>query len=147
VRLHAVATAEEEGEIVRGVLAAAGAGRTIAVLYRNNWQGRFLARHLGFGDEFPGAQFMTMHASKGLEFDVVVVAGVADSIIPDPANDIEEERRLLYVACTRARRELHVIARLNERGEVARFGRELGLTRNPGIPRNLRSAQASRRST
>ncbi len=143
VRLHAVATAEEEGEIVRGVLAAAGAGRTIAVLYRNNWQGRFLARHLCFGDECPDAHFMTMHASKGLEFDVVVVAGVADSIIPDPANDIEEERRLLYVACTRARRELHVIARLNERGEVARFGRELGLIRTPGIPRNRRRAEAS----
>ncbi|MBN2079441.1 MAG: UvrD-helicase domain-containing protein [Spirochaetes bacterium] len=143
VRLHAVETPEEEAGIVRGVLASGSPGRTLAVLYRNNWQGRFLERLCGPGGECPGVHFMTMHASKGLEFDVVVVAGVADSIIPDPDNDIEEERRLLYVACTRAREELHVIARLNERGEVSRFGRELGLIRSPGFPRNRRRVQVS----
>lgn len=143
VRLYAVGTQEEEAEVVRGVLAAGGDGRTRAVLYRNNWQGRFLSRHGGIGEGRPGVHFMTMHASKGLEFDVVVVAGVADSIIPDSSSDIEEERRLLYVACTRAREELHVVVHLNERGEAARFGRELGLIRTPGIPRNRRRAGAS----
>ena len=51
---------------------------------------------------------MTIHAAKGLEFSHVFVAGVEDKIIPhnraieeDPAN-IEEERRLFYVAITRA---------------------------------------------
>lgn len=57
---------------------------------------------------------MTMHASKGLEFDTVYLAGVEDNIIPssraleeDPKN-IDEERRLFYVAITRARKELNI---------------------------------------
>ncbi|MEW6351620.1 MAG: UvrD-helicase domain-containing protein [Thermodesulfobacteriota bacterium] len=57
---------------------------------------------------------MTMHASKGLEFPVVFVAGCEDGIIPyavpgaQPADEEEtrEERRLLYVAMTRCRRDL-----------------------------------------
>ena len=57
---------------------------------------------------------MTMHASKGLEFDTVYLAGIEDNIIPssraleeDPKN-IDEERRLFYVAITRARRMLTI---------------------------------------
>jgi len=57
---------------------------------------------------------MTIHASKGLEFDVVFLAGVERDIIPharsvaeNPAN-LEEERRLFYVAITRARKKLFI---------------------------------------
>lgn len=57
---------------------------------------------------------MTMHAAKGLEFDTVYLAGVEDNIVPssraleeNPAN-IEEERRLFYVAITRAKKELTI---------------------------------------
>jgi DNA helicase-2/ATP-dependent DNA helicase PcrA len=57
---------------------------------------------------------MTIHASKGLEFDTVFLAGVEDKIIPhersveeNPAN-IEEERRLFYVAITRAKQKLYI---------------------------------------
>lgn len=70
---------------------------------------------------------MTMHASKGLEFDTVYLAGVEDNIIPssraleeDP-KAIDEERRLFYVAITRARRELTISYcehRKNRMGEV-----------------------------
>ncbi len=57
---------------------------------------------------------MTCHGAKGLEADVVIIAGVADQIIPgisfgDPTEAMklrEEERRLLYVSVTRAKREL-----------------------------------------
>ena len=55
----------------------------------------------------------TMHSAKGLEFDVVYVIHAADGNIPSDmatgsATEIEEERRLLYVACTRAREQLYV---------------------------------------
>ena len=57
-----------------------------------------------------GVRVMTIHASKGLEFDHVFVAGLEETILPftlyNDNPDIEEERRLLYVAMTRARRGL-----------------------------------------
>lgn len=55
---------------------------------------------------------MTVHSAKGLEFPVVFVAGMEESIFPHGANwsddpaKIEEERRLAYVAITRARKRL-----------------------------------------
>ncbi len=58
---------------------------------------------------------MTIHQSKGLEFDLVMVVGVEDQILPfrsfaggRSATDVEEERRLFYVAMTRARERLHL---------------------------------------
>ncbi len=64
---------------------------------------------------------MTIHASKGLEFDVVFLAGVEKDIIPhersiseDPAN-LEEERRLFYVAITRARKKLYITSCMKRR--------------------------------
>jgi DNA helicase-2/ATP-dependent DNA helicase PcrA len=55
----------------------------------------------------------TMHSAKGLEFDVVYVIHAADGNIPSDmatgsAEQVEEERRLFYVACTRARNHLYV---------------------------------------
>lgn len=56
---------------------------------------------------------MTMHSAKGLEFPVVFIAGLEDGLFPharstsDPA-ELEEERRLCYVAITRAERHLYV---------------------------------------
>lgn len=59
-------------------------------------------------------RIMTLHGAKGLEADVVILAGVADQIIPgkSPRDPVEaeqlreEQRRLLYVSVTRAKREL-----------------------------------------
>lgn len=57
---------------------------------------------------------MTMHMAKGLEFPVVFVAGVEEGLIPSAMNDddadAEEERRLLYVAMTRAKDELVLLS-------------------------------------
>ena len=55
----------------------------------------------------------TIHLAKGLEFDSVFIAGVAEGILPhirsiDNENSLEEERRLTYVAMTRARKKLHL---------------------------------------
>jgi len=54
---------------------------------------------------------LTMHAAKGLEFEVVFIVGVEEGVLPyEPPNDrpvsLEEERRLFYVAMTRAKRQL-----------------------------------------
>lgn len=52
---------------------------------------------------------MTMHSAKGLEFDVVILAGVQQGIVPHAGNideNLEEERRLCYVGITRAKKEL-----------------------------------------
>jgi len=56
----------------------------------------------------------TIHSAKGQEWDAVFVLNVIDGCIPSDmaagsANQIEEERRLLYVAMTRARDHLHLI--------------------------------------
>lgn len=59
-----------------------------------------------------GVTLMTVHAAKGLEFDVVFVSGMEEGLFPhegmgeDEDRDEEEERRLLYVAMTRAKKKL-----------------------------------------
>lgn len=53
-----------------------------------------------------GINLCTVHQSKGLEFQVVFVIGVSDGIFPHFLGDIDEERRLFYVALTRAKKEL-----------------------------------------
>ncbi|MBW8873540.1 MAG: UvrD-helicase domain-containing protein [Acidobacteria bacterium] len=58
-----------------------------------------------------GVSLMTLHSAKGLEFRAVVVAGLENGILPHfnsqgAREDVEEERRLLYVGMTRARERL-----------------------------------------
>ena len=58
-------------------------------------------------------QLMTVHSSKGLEFDCVFITGLEDGLFPheNAMNDVEgleEERRLMYVAITRARKRLYL---------------------------------------
>ena len=62
-------------------------------------------------EEKPGVTLITLHSTKGLEFDCVFLTGLEDGICPHSRSigeekGIEEERRLLYVGMTRARRSL-----------------------------------------
>lgn len=77
-------------------------------------------------DDMDGENYVTIatvHAVKGLEFDNVFIVGMEEGIFPTQraidSGDIEEERRLMYVAITRAKRKLFV---LNARSRY-RFGR------------------------
>lgn len=57
---------------------------------------------------------MTIHVAKGLEFDTVFIAGCNEGVLPHERSmtgddQIEEERRLMYVAITRARKKLYIV--------------------------------------
>jgi DNA helicase II / ATP-dependent DNA helicase PcrA len=76
----------------------------------------------------------TLHSAKGLEWDTVYVVGLSDGLVPityaKDATAIDEERRLLYVGITRARRQLHLSWSQSGTGRAAvrsasRFLREL----------------------
>ena len=63
------------------------------------------------GDD--AVQLMTVHAAKGLEFDAVFITGLEEGLFPhenamSDADGLEEERRLMYVAVTRARQRLYL---------------------------------------
>lgn len=64
------------------------------------------------GENFDGVNMMTMHASKGLEFPVVIMIGANEGVIPHfksiVEGDVSEERRLFYVAMTRAEKFLFI---------------------------------------
>ncbi len=63
-------------------------------------------------DDTPRVSLMTIHAAKGLEFPTVIIAGLEEQLFPsafaESIREIEEERRLFYVAITRAERECYI---------------------------------------
>jgi DNA helicase-2/ATP-dependent DNA helicase PcrA len=65
------------------------------------------------GEGEDAVQLMTVHAAKGLEFDAVFITGLEQGLFPhdnstQEADGLEEERRLMYVAVTRARKRLYL---------------------------------------
>ena len=94
----------------------------------------------------------TIHSAKGCEWDVVYVIHVSDGILPSDmatgdADQIEEQRRLLYVACTRARSHFYVLhpLRYHAKGRPGDAHTYSQLTRF--IPRELNSCfQLERRA-
>ncbi len=94
----------------------------------------------------------TVHAVKGLEFDTVFVVGLEEGIFPVnrsiAAGDVEEERRLMYVAITRARTALYVTnARSRFRfGEVAVFPKSRFVTEMQGGVGSIRITAPSPQS-
>ena len=91
----------------------------------------------GRNEDGDAVQLSTIHAAKGLEFPCVFLVGVEEDILPHresiETGKIDEERRLMYVAITRARRQLFVSHCLKRRrgkewhtGEPSRFIAEMG---------------------
>lgn len=96
-------------------------------------------------DDGRAVTLMTVHSAKGLEFDVVFVAGMEESIFPhsnssgDPLG-LEEERRLAYVAITRARKKLYLTSAMTRQlfgstssNPTSRFVREIPNDLREGI--------------
>lgn len=122
---HSTENAVSEAELINTILSGETERRETGILCRNNYQHQLIGKRVS---PFHAGRFqlMTMHGSKGLEFDIVIIAGVSDRIIPDRGSDIEEERRLFYVAMTRAKEELHIIYHKNINGRLPKFIWELG---------------------
>ncbi|MBQ7916525.1 MAG: ATP-dependent helicase [Firmicutes bacterium] len=75
-----------------------------------------------------GVQLMTLHASKGLEFPAVWIPELEEGSLPhERAENIEEERRLFYVGCTRAEKQL-IISWCHKRGGGKRKKSQLLVT-------------------
>jgi DNA helicase-2/ATP-dependent DNA helicase PcrA len=94
-----------------------------------------------------GVTLATFHAAKGLEWDAVFCAGVQDGTMPityaDRDATVEEERRLLYVGMTRARRDLTVTwAAARNPGQAARRQPSRFLT--PLLPEGAQPKQGGR---
>lgn len=95
-------------------------------------------------DKSDVVKIMTIHSAKGLEFNVVFIIGLVEGVLPISraiysldSNDLEEERRLMYVATTRAKEELFYTrpttkfsyeTRRTEGTQVSRFLKESGVT-------------------
>ena len=69
---------------------------------------------------------LTIHEAKGLEFDCIYLIGVDEGIFPSPKQNnltaYEEERRLLYVAITRAKKCLYLFMEKNKSKFLKGFG-------------------------
>ena len=74
------------------------------------------------GEETEGITLATIHAAKGLEWPVVIIAGCNEGIIPARPNDLDEtegERSFMYVAMTRAMDQLILTVRPTESTDAA----------------------------
>lgn len=105
-----------------------------------------IAEHGFYDPNADAITLLTIHASKGLEFPYVFLIGAEEGILPSVRGDESEEKRLFYVAVTRARERLEIIHARNrggEKSEPSRFIRQLPagvLTHHtdPGIADQLR---------
>ncbi|GAX87229.1 DNA helicase II/ATP-dependent DNA helicase PcrA [Lebetimonas natsushimae] len=95
---------------------------------------------------------MTIHASKGLEFDYIFVIGMEEGFFPLNDADIEEERRLAYVAFTRARKKLTLsftqsryVRGTRSHVQKSRFLTEAGLIRGERV--NLKESSSMKNGT
>lgn len=99
--------------------------------HMDHYRDQLLKQAQGGNGREKGVSLMTMHSSKGLEFRVVYILDANEGITPhhkavlDP--DVEEERRMFYVAMTRAKERLHIYyvrERYHKKQEKSRFAEE-----------------------
>ena len=105
-------------------------------------------------DDLDHVNLMTIHVAKGLEFDYVFVVGLVQGVFPsertvfeDNENGLEEERRLCYVAFTRARKQLFVTTNqsysfvLEDKSKASQFLEEADLRLNDGYTERYQASK------
>jgi DNA helicase-2/ATP-dependent DNA helicase PcrA len=118
---------EEANERIENLMELVSAARDYESREQDASLGGFVDRLslLSEADEESGTKnakvwLMTMHAAKGLEFPVVIIAGMEEGLFPhsrssEDEDEIEEERRLFYVGMTRAERRLFLTSAARRR--------------------------------
>lgn len=108
-------------DMIKSFISSGIKPKEIAILYRNNYRSYHLKNHfkiiefsyyndtnLSFQDHH--IHMLTIHQAKGLEFEVVIILGLEANIFPSIQTNqkqfLEEERRLMFVAMTRAKEHL-----------------------------------------
>jgi DNA helicase-2/ATP-dependent DNA helicase PcrA len=101
---------DDDGVVLRAESAAADGGALASFLAHASLE----AGEHQAGEGEAAVQLMSVHAAKGLEFDVVFITGLEQGLFPhenavlEGKDGLEEERRLMYVAVTRARHRLYL---------------------------------------
>ena len=110
-------------------------------------------------DNLSSVSISTVHASKGLEFDYVFIIGLEEGKFPlaramDEPDELEEERRLMYVAITRARKKLYVTRAKSrfmyvsrEKQVPSRFVSEMGIKIETPIQKSFSESGYNQYST
>lgn len=80
--------------------------------------------------ECEGVNIITMHSAKGLEFEVVFIVDANQGLIPSARaikqDEVEEERRLFYVAMTRTKKKLHIFGMRQNLGNTMQMSQFVG---------------------
>ena len=124
---------EELREVLDQLQESAAAHPTLEewLKYMERYRQQLSERAAAGRERAEGVRLMTMHSSKGLEFRVVFILDANEGVTPHNkaalSADLEEERRMFYVAMTRAKDRLHIYyarERYHKKQEVSRFVKE-----------------------
>lgn len=96
-----------------------------------------IAGHDFYDQNAEAVTLLTIHAAKGLEFNHVILIGANDGYLPSKKGDIEEEKRLLYVAITRAKQHLDVLYSRQRAGGPAKISPLLSIINAKILPRQV----------
>ena len=124
---------EELFEVLDQLQESAGGFKTYGAWFAHMdaYREQLLKQAQGGNGPGQGVSLMTMHSAKGLEFRVVYILDANEGVTPhhkavlDP--DVEEERRMFYVAMTRAKERLHIYhvkERYRKKQAISRFAEE-----------------------